>query len=597
MRTLIPDLHLATAPAAPSRTRRCIPDAVLAQARMHPDRAAVVCGTETLSYHELAYRAAVLAAQLHEAGVRRESVVAICLPRTSDLVTSVLGIWLAGGACVLIDPATPQLRQEHILNDSGAIAVVTDTARAPDSEERAVLVPQPVPGASAAGVDTLKPVLDVTQEDLAYLVYTSGTTGMPKGVLVDHGNLARSAAAHEDVLHSWPGRPVQRVALNSGLGSDVLFSEIVNLAFGRTLVVLEEDTRRDPERLTRSITDRGIQVLDSTPTQIRTVLLAGCVNVLASLEILILGGEAVDEKLWQQLRALPHLRVYNFYGPSECTIDVTVAELARHPHPVIGTELPGNRILILDDHQAPVPDGQVGEICVTGTSLARGYTRPDPASMRFAHLAVPGEPSPVRVYRTGDLGRRNAAGALEFHGRADNQVSVNGYRVELGEIEAALRTHPDVHDVAVGAQGHSGQTQLTAWLVLAGHADFHQIQEHLAQRVPRHMLPHLEAVTAIPLGPTGKADITALQRTAARPTSQADSLADVVHTIWRETLGVTEVQPGDDFFALGGDSVQATQMIVATRSKLARAIPIRTVFDHSRFADFCTQLTTAAGPR
>ncbi|MBW8799074.1 MAG: non-ribosomal peptide synthetase [Streptomyces sp.] len=276
---------------------------------------------------------------------------------------------------------------------------------------------------------------------------------------------------------------------------------------------------------------------------------------------------------------------------------MTVAELARHPHPVIGTELPGSRILILDEHQVPVPDGQVGEICVTGTSLARGYTHPDPTSTQFTHLDLPGEPAPVRVYRTGDLGLRNTAGALEFRGRADNQVSVNGYRVELGEIESALRTHPGVHDVAVGAGEHHGQTQLTAWLVLADHAELHQVQQHLDVRLPRHMLPRLEAVLAIPLGPTGKADITTLKQTMARPTARDASLVDVVQTIWRETLGVTDVRPDDDFFALGGDSVQATRMIVATRRRLARAIPIRTVFDHSHFADFCTQLISSAGPR
>ncbi|SEG18545.1 amino acid adenylation domain-containing protein [Nonomuraea solani] len=569
----------------------CLPERIGRQALRHPDRPALLQDQEVVTYGRLMERAAALAVRLQEAGVRRESPVAVCLPRGADLMTSVLGSWLAGGACLLIDPDTPRLRRDHLLRDSESRVVVTTPELAADFPSARTLTPE------ADGHRRGTPVA-ARPGDLAYLVYTSGTTGDPKGVLIEHGSLAAVAAAHEEVLAS---RPARLVALNSGTGSDVFYSDLAHLASGRTLVVLDEATRRDPDRLARSIRTSGIEVLNGTPTQIRAMLLAGHADALAALETLILGGEPIDRNLWDRLRSLPHVRVLNFYGPSECTIDVTTAELARHPHPVIGNELPGTRVWILDEDLSPVPDGRSGEICVTGRSLARGYSHPGPAeSSRFTHVRLPGESGPVRVYRTGDMGRRDPAGVLEFLGRTDDQVSISGYRVELGEVEAALRGCDGVRDTAVGLEDDgSGENRLVAWVVLAEHATLDQVRQALADRLPRHMLPRLHEAGAIPMGPTGKADTAALRAAVAvQPSATTDdAVHGIVESIWCETLGVAAITPSDDFFDLGGDSVRATQMVVLARERLTLGIPIRTIFDHSEFAVFCKEIDAAMRAR
>ncbi|MEV0381740.1 non-ribosomal peptide synthetase [Nonomuraea sp. NPDC050643] len=589
--------------------RPCLPEGIGRQALRHPDRPALLQDQEVVTYGELMERASALAARLQEVGVRRESPVAVCLPRGADLVTSVLGIWLAAGACLLIDPDTPRSRRDHLLRDSESRVVVTTPELAVGFPSARTLTPaadghRPERGTPVAA----RP--GVHDDDLAYLVYTSGTTGAPKGVLVEHGSLAAVAAAHEDVLDSRPARLLSRVALNSSTASDVFYSDLAHLASGRTLVILDEATRRDPDRLAHGIRAFGIDVLNGTPTQIRAMLLAGHADALAALKTLILGGEPIDRNLWDRLRSLPHVRVHNFYGPSECTIDVTTAELARHRHPVIGSERPGTSVWILDEDLRPVPDGQSGEICVTGTSLARGYTHPGPAeSARFTHLHLPGGSGPVRVYRTGDMGRRDTAGVLEFLGRTDDQVSISGYRVELGEVEAALRGCDGVRDTAVGLEDDgSGERRLEAWVVLAEHSTLDQIRQALADRLPRHMLPRLHGAGAIPMGPTGKADTTALRAAVTQPpttpatpetteTMTEEAVHGIVESIWCDTLGVAAVTPSDDFFDLGGDSVRATQMVVLARERLTLGIPIRTIFDHSGFAVFCKEIDAAMRAR
>jgi amino acid adenylation domain-containing protein len=377
---------------------RTVPALIVEQASAHPERTAVVCGDRALTFDRLVQQAQDLARRLRAVGVAREDIVACCLPRGLAAVTSVLGVWMASGAYLPLDPAAPRRRTEHMLRDSGArVAVVAAGVDAavdvagPAASVRNVISLDTMgalvgdPDSSASSAPSALPY----EGDLAYVIYTSGTTGRPKGVLVEHGGLANMAAAHEEVLHPHSAPPSRRVALNAVTTADTFFSDFVNLAAGRTLVVVDDESRRDPERLARFLTDNRIDVFDATPTQLRTLLLGAGTAALESLQVLVIGNEPADADLWRTLRGLPGVRVHNFYGPTECTVDVTSAIVSENEFPVIGKPLAGSEIWLVDSALRPVSDGEAGEICVAGRCLARGYLNAhDDDAARFTQLQI-----------------------------------------------------------------------------------------------------------------------------------------------------------------------------------------------------------------
>lgn len=575
--------------------------AVAAQAGAHSDRFAVVSGASTLTYGKLLENAYSIAGQLRAAGVRRETMVASCLPRGLALAPAVLGTWLAGGGYVALDPEGPPERRDYMLRDSGAAVIIAtaETASAVSQRTAPVVV---VDAAGAAvnrsGEQSGMQAPPSSSSDLAYVIYTSGSTGRPKGVLVDHGNLSAMARSHEATLYGGQGRNVQHIALNNVTLADSFFSDFAHLGCGRTLHVVDNATRRDPDRLARFLGDHGIEVLDATPTQIQTVVLAGQVDALATLKVLVLGGEPTSPELWQRLSRLRGVQPYNLYGPTECTVAVTAAAFRDHPSPMLGSQLPGCAVWVVDDTLRQVPDGETGELLITGAQVARGYLNATPAdAARFVTFQLPDGSQTVRGYRTGDRGRRDQAGQLEFLGRADGQVSIAGHRVEIGEVETTLCRCAGVRAAAVGMRRDHHEVTLVAYAVLESGTPVKTVQAQLAAALPRHMIPRITVVSRIPMGPTGKTDFTRLtpaSETDDEPTETTapgavpdSEVEDVALHIWCETLGVATVDPADDFFALGGDSITATQVIVTIREILAPDIPIRMLFDYPEFKEFC----------
>ncbi len=556
-----------------------------------PDRPAIVSGATSMSYGLLSHRADALAAALRARGVAPEAPVAALLPRGVATFVVALAAWRASGAYLPLDPTLPDGRLAHLLSDARPPVVVTtaDLAARLEPHGATALVIEP-DGAGPAGAEPVRPHGPAATRRLAYIIYTSGTTGRPKGVLVEHGSLATMAEAHETALYDTVPADRGRVAVNNPVTTDSFFSEFAHLGFGRTLHVLNEAERRDPERMAAFLRQHRIEVLDATPTQIRALLLAGHGAALERLRVVILGGEAVDESLWSTMRDLPGVRVFNLYGPTECTVDVAAASLREHPAPVIGREWPGCEILLLDPDRRPVPDGAAGEIYVTGALLARGYLHPTPAERdRFTEIRVPGRDKDVRAYRTGDRARRNPAGLLEFLGRVDDQVKIRGHRVELAEVEAVLRECPGVRDARVGFVPDSPANPLRAWIVADPSTGVADIRRRLAGLLPDHMLPVLVPVARIPLGDTGKADLRTLLTLPPAEPDSAPSGADpgaVLHSIWREVLGVATVGAGDNFFELGGDSLAATRMTLRTREETGRRVPVRLIFDNPVFQDY-----------
>jgi amino acid adenylation domain-containing protein len=559
-----------------------------------PDVPAVVAGDAVLTYGELDAYVTRLAARIRALGVGPETVVGVLLPRGAAAVAVPLAIWRAGGAYLPLDPQSPDSRLAYLVSDADAPVVLATADLAARAERLGVPIltvdVRPAVRVSAPSDGSTGP----RRHQLAYCIYTSGTTGRPKGVLVEHGSFAAMAALHETYLYDELPAGAH-VALNNPATTDSYLSELAHLGFGRTLYVVGEDERRDPERMADFLSRHHIDVLDATPTQIRALLLAGFRDTLARLRVLILGGEGIDPALWTALRELSGVRIFNLYGPTECTVDVTVAGVADSPTPVLGHSWPDCTIHLLDGARRPVPDGSVGDLWVSGPQLARGYLHPSPAEQdRFTDLALPGHDTRVRAYRTGDLARRNADGLLEFRGRADSQVKVHGFRVELGEVEAALLRCPGVADARVGFDADRPANPLRAWVIPDGSADLGSIRRSLADVLPAHALPALAVVDRIPMAATGKTDLHALLALPAGDHPAGAGADEALCGTWCAALGITTVTGEDNFFELGGDSLSATQMTLRSREVTGRRIPIRAIFDHPTFRDYCRAVEECA---
>ena len=311
-------------------------------------------------------------------------------------------------------------------------------------------------------------------DELAYLIYTSGTTGQAKGVMVRHSSVANLIWALEEAVYAKQG--LRRVSVNAPLAFDSSVKQLAQVCRGRTLVVVPEDVRPDPQLLVSYLREKEVELLDSTPSQLRALLEAGLEAEAAApgreggqggaLRAVLVGGEAIDEALWRRL-AGGRLAFYNVYGPTECTVDATCEPIRDEcDGPCLGTALGNMEVYVLDDERRPAPAGVVGELCVGGAGVARGY-RGDAGKTaeKFIPDWLSGK-SGARLYRTGDLARVRDDGRIEYVGRGDGQVKIRGYRVEVGEIEAALMSHGSVREAVVAArEAEDGEKRLVAYVV------------------------------------------------------------------------------------------------------------------------------------
>ncbi|AUG24827.1 non-ribosomal peptide synthetase [Burkholderia pseudomallei] len=600
----------------------CLHQLFEAQVSRTPEAAAVICGDETLSYTDLDARANRLAHYLRGQGVGPDTRVGLALGRGVEMMTGLLAILKAGGAYVPLDPGYASERLRAILDDSRPAIVLADAAGRTALDALAGAPPIADLHADASRWSALPStpprVEGLTPRHLAYVIYTSGSTGQPKGVMVEHASVVNLwRALDEAIYRAHPS--ARRVSLNASIAFDSLVKQWVQLLSGRTLVVVPEPVRFDGRRLLDAIGRDRIDVFDCTPSQLALIEGARGPEDEAYPQVTLVGGEAIGEGMWSELASVSSRTYYNVYGPTECTVDATLARITAEHAPHIGGPLANVRAYVLNERLSPAPVGVRGELYIGGAGVARGYlNRPELTRERFIDDPfVAGG----RLYRTGDLARWRTDGRLEYLGRNDFQVKIRGFRIELGEIEAQLAKVTGVREVVVLARDSASavrdsatehatpnalspspetstataaatatatatatEKRLVAYYT--GDADVAALRAQAAQHLPSYMVPSAYVrLDAWPLTPNGKLDRRALPAPADDAYARAEYEAprgakeEALAAIWRELLHVERVSRHDNFFELGGHSLLAVQLVSRLRQALSVEVALGTVFD------------------
>ncbi|WP_186020187.1 non-ribosomal peptide synthetase [Burkholderia gladioli] len=579
-----------------------------AQVKRTPEAVALIAGDERLSYAELDARANRFARYLVDLGVGPDALVAVCLERSTAMVVSLLGILKAGGAYVPIDPAYPGPRIAHIVSDSAPAVVLVDAigrealVDALGDEKLAEYGLIDVGVASAPwdvlSSERLSPgELGLNPCHLAYVIYTSGSTGMPKGVQNEHDALVNRLTWMQEA-YRLGGQDV--VLQKTPFSFDVSVWEFFwTLANGATLVMVEPGAHRDADYLTEIIAKHSVTTLHFVPSMLAGFLEAQDLTRCKTLSRIICSGEALPAPIARRcLERLPHAQLHNLYGPTEAAIDVTAftcpPDFDAQAVP-IGKPIANTRIYLLDERQAPVPMGAIGELYIGGVGVARGYlNRADLTAQRF--LADPfaraaGHPE-ARMYRTGDLARYLPDGNIVFLGRNDDQVKIRGFRIELGEIEVQLAKHEAVREaIVIARQDPAGNARLLAYVTPQESASREELarslREHLTARLPEYMVPAAFVVLeTLPLTPNGKLDRRALPEPAddafvqSRYEAPQGETEQAIAALWSDLLGIERVGRHDNFFALGGHSLLAVRMLNRLRAMQAGDLSLSSLFDH-----------------
>jgi amino acid adenylation domain-containing protein len=582
----------------------CIHERFEQQAARTPDRIAVVCDNECVTYRALNERAEKLAQRLRAFGVAPDTRVGIHLQRSVGMIVAVLGVLKSGAAYVPLDPSYPFDRLAFMLKDAGTPLIVTESE---------LLDALPASDALPICLDDDEEFLAIDQAattttpaNLAYVIYTSGSTGKPKGVMVEHRAAVNLALAHEQIIYRrHASASGLRVSLNATLAFDSCVERLLLLLFGHTVYVVPDEVRQDTSALLNYIRRHELDVLDFTPSQLRVLIDAGLLDQ-TSARLVIVGGEAIDEQLWHTLARQDRIDFFNAYGPTECTINSAVCRVRTSPRkPTIGRALPNLETYILDEQQHPVPPRITAELYVGGAGLARGYLgSPELTAENFVPHSFAARPG-QRLYRTADRARFLAGGQIEFLGRNDGQVKIRGFRVELGEIEATLLGHADVSEAVVVARDDDhGSKRLAAYVVAASasNVDVDGLRRRLLERLPGYMAPStITLLDALPLDPNGKLDRKALPEPHA--TSQVASREprtpheQILSSLFAGVLALDHVGIDDNFFELGGHSLLAVRLISLIRSTLGVELDITALFEAPSVARLSLRLDGASPAR
>ncbi|NBD17976.1 MAG: amino acid adenylation domain-containing protein [Cyanobacteria bacterium] len=580
---------------------QCIHHHFEVQAQEHPNRMAAVSEADKLTYAELNTRANQLAHYLQTCGVAPDVPVALYVERSLELLIGLLGIFKAGGAYVPIDSGLPQEGLRFRLRDASAPVILTQESLVrdlPALEAQVLCLDQD--WETIAATPTHPPSSSVTPKNLAYLLYTSGSSGQPKGVAVEHQQLDNYLNAIAERLDLQSER---HFALVSTFAADLSNTAIFPaLCSGGCLHILPREQASNPAALATYGAEHPIDCLKIVPSHLKALLASPDFHHFLPRKRLILGGEAVDPQLVAQVQEqVPECQIFNHYGPTETTVGVVAGHLVGQETTnmsPLGHPLGNTQVYLLDADLHPVPIGVPGELYVGGAQVTRGYWhRPELTAECF----IPDPFSTTagsRLYRTGDWGYYLSDGTIQFIGRRDRQIKLRGFRLELGEIEAVLQQEPTVQTVAVKVwESQEGQSQVIAYVVLQGNesVDEDALRHFLHQRLPDYMIPtSFVPLKALPLTANGKIDYQGLPdpaETATRlqkdNTPPRNSVEQHLVDIWRQVLGLDQVGIHDNFFALGGDSILSIRAI-AKASQVGLKLTPRQLFQYQTIAQLAT---------
>nr|WP_306464213.1 non-ribosomal peptide synthetase [Corallococcus exiguus] len=572
------------------------------QAERTPEAIALQFEDQRLSYAQLDARANQLAHHLRARGAGPETLVGVCMERSLEMVVALLGVLKAGAAYVPLDPATPAERLAGMLEDTAApVLLVQERFRAALTPHAAHVIALDTPWEAIARESTARPVPLAGDDSLAYVIFTSGSTGRPKGAMNAHAGIVNR-------LRWMQGRygltPSDTVLQKTPFSFDVSVWEFFwPLMTGARLVLARPGGHQEPDYLVALMAREGVTTTHFVPSMLRAFVEEPGLESLSRLRHLMCSGEALPADLALRAQSrLPHTTLHNLYGPTEAAVDVTSWECPRDEAlrvVPIGRPVANTRMHVLDRHGQLVPAGIPGELFIGGVQVGRGYwRRPTLTAERFIPDAFSDTPG-ARLYRTGDIARWRTDGTLEYLGRADFQVKLRGFRIEPGDIEAAIQSWPGVRDtVAVVRLADTGGPRLVAYVSVEGTLDVAGLRAFLHSRLPEYMVPSaIVRMDALPLTPSGKVDRKALPApdapTAGRaePIAPRDDTERALAEIFAQVLGIARVGVRDSFFELGGHSLLATQVAARVRARLGHEVPLRTLFEASTVEALARRIT------
>ncbi len=586
---------------------RCVHQLFEAQVDKTPEATAVVFGNQQLTYRELNTRANQLAHYLLKLDVGPDTLVAICMERSIEMVVAILGILKAGGGYVPLDPGNPKERLRSILADTDSPVAITLERladRLPEGASRLLCLDREWP--MIAQEHQENPAAAANAGHCAYVIFTSGSTGKPKGVLISHKAIVNHMLWMWNVFKPQPSdRVLQRTPYTFDASVWEFFLPIIS---GATLVVARPDGHVEPAYLVDLIAREKVTIIQFVPSILRVFLDAGYVEKCTSLRLVFCGGEALTSDLQSLFFSLLKCELYNLYGPTECTIDSTFWRCQKewdHPIVPIGRPIANLQAYLLDQELQPVPVRVAGELYIGGAGVGRGYlNRPELTEERFIADPFNSELG-ARMYKTGDLARYLPTGDIEYLGRMDQQVKIHGLRIELGEIESVLAEFPGVREAVVLArEDRPGDKRLVAYLLPQSCVSLSQevLRTFLRKKLPGYMIPSaFVLMETLPLSTNGKLDRKALPapnyeeiRGATEYMAPRNATEQKLEEIWSKVFNVPRVSIRDNFFDMGGDSLLAVGLITEIATTFGKELSFNTLLQAPTIEQLAVYLTASS---